>query len=157
MAQEVKKGGEEVAASLSGLLAACPAWVTYMPLRTEVAFRDFIAPPESAEAYEIAPRASLDPFEEARKAAAFAGGRKAAVLMPGRAFDAYGTRLGQGGGWYDRFLSVVPKEWIRVGFCTKERFSETRLPREPWDEPVDYVCIADGSAVRSIKTNARPI
>jgi 5-formyltetrahydrofolate cyclo-ligase len=152
-----KETSEEVAASLSDILAACPVWVTYVPLRAEVAFRDFVSPPESTDIYEIAPRASLDPFEEAGKAAALAGGRTACVLMPGRAFDAYGTRLGQGGGWYDRFLSAAPKEWTRIGFCAKERFSDARLPRESWDEPVDYVCAADGSEVRSIRTGARHI
>jgi hypothetical protein len=149
--------GEKVAASLSETLAAYPVWVTYVPLRTEVAFRDFVRIPDGTKIYEIAPRASLDPAAEAASAMALANGRSACVLMPGRAFDAYGTRLGQGGGWYDRFLSAAPKEWIRVGFCTMERFSDARLPREPWDEPVDFVCIADGSPMRSIKTNARPI
>jgi 5-formyltetrahydrofolate cyclo-ligase len=128
-----------------------------VPLRSEVAFRNFVRIPSGSVAYEIAPRAALDPFEEAEKAAAFAGGRAACVLMPGRAFDTYGTRLGQGGGWYDRFLSAAPKEWLRVGFCSEERFSEARLPRQAWDEPVDYVCVVDGGEVRPVRTNARHI
>jgi len=65
------------------------------------------------------------------------------IALPGRRFDALGTRLGQGGGWYDRFLEKAPVEWLRVGFCFTTQFSETPLPRQPWDEPVDVVCVVD--------------
>lgn len=40
------------------------------------------------------------------------------VILPGTAFTEDGHRLGQGGGWYDRFLPRTRPEctWIGVGF-----------------------------------------
>ena len=142
--------------SLTSILSKQATFIAYVPLRGEVDFRAFLKVSEDANVYAIAPRAALDPAEEARKAAAVAGGRPVALLMPGRAFDRFGTRHGQGGGWYDRFLSFVPKEWLRVGFCFEKQFSNERLPKNPWDQSVDFVCVVtDDGKIRAIKTNAR--
>lgn len=65
------------------------------------------------------------------------------VFIPGRAFDAKGTRHGRGGGWYDRFLSKVPREWVRVGVLNKTQLSEVPLKREAWDEPMDFLLIQE--------------
>lgn len=75
------------------------------------------------------------------------GDRKTIILLPGRRFDARGTRHGQGGGWYDRILSSVPKEWTRIGFCFERQFSKDPLPREAWDQAMDLVVVVlpDGS------------
>lgn len=105
--------------------------------------------------YEIAPRAALDPFAEAKNATALAGDKKTAVLMPGRKFDASGTRFGQGGGWYDRFLSTVPAEWLRVGFCYERQFSPEPLERMDWDQIMDFVCVVGEAGLRVLETNAR--
>ncbi|MEK7080069.1 MAG: 5-formyltetrahydrofolate cyclo-ligase [Patescibacteria group bacterium] len=154
MAQESHEGKEKI----SALLARFPHLVTYVPLRTEVRFEDFMTLPVGRTVYEIRPRAALDPFAEAKNAEAAIGGGTVLILMPGRKFDSSGTRLGQGGGWYDRFLSAVPKSWRRLGFCFEDQFIPEALPRQPWDEPMDYVAVAsrDGSALTLYETKARP-
>ena len=48
----------------------------------------------------------------------------AAVIVPGLAFDRAGRRLGRGGGFYDRFLSTVPPEVLRIGVCFDEQIIE---------------------------------
>lgn len=65
------------------------------------------------------------------------------IFIPGTAFDRFGTRHGRGGGWFDRFLSFVPKEWVRIGIIQKERFSTEKLTKESWDKSVDWVLVYD--------------
>ena len=69
------------------------------------------------------------------------------VLAPGLAVDRAGTRMGQGGGCYDRVLPrrrrgtpvvVVLHPGELVGN------EEPPLPRRPHDQPVDAVVTADG-------------
>ncbi len=141
------------------ILGSCGAVVTYVPFRTEVAFRDVIPLPADALIYEIQPRAALDPIKEAEVAMNATLGQKTAILIPGRKFDALGTRFGQGGGWYDRFLSQVPVEWIRIGFCFSYQFSEETLKREPWDQVMDFVCVVDkeSGSLAIHETHARKI
>lgn len=136
-----KETGKE--ALLGALCASFQAFVLYQPLRTEVPLGDYLALSKDAPSYEIVPRASLDPAEEVLRAQQVVGTLPTLIALPGRQFDALGTRLGQGGGWYDRFLAKAPVEWLRVGFCFTTQFSETPLPRQPWDEPVDVVCVVD--------------
>ncbi len=133
------------------MLAPYGAFITYVPLRTEVPFLDYVDIPEGARIYEIAPRASLDPAEETKKAMEAVGDRPAAILIPGRSFDPSGTRHGQGGGWYDRFLAQVPRAWFRIGFCYERQFSATPLLRQPWDQPMDAVVVAGNTGTRIYK------
>lgn len=129
--------------SLAELLSGCQAFITYEPLRTEVPWERVVALPENTREHRIPPRASLDPATEARAARKFADGEDTALFIPGRRFDATGTRFGQGGGWYDRFLSAAPKEWLRIGFCYDDQFSAHPLVRQAHDQPMDYVVVVD--------------
>lgn len=124
------------------LLRDAAAVIAYVPLRTEVPWRE-IMPVQAIRVYEIPPRASLDPAVEARTARKFAESDDVVLFIPGRQFDANGTRLGQGGGWYDRFLTRVPREWLRIGFCYDDQFSKVPLRREAHDQPMDYVVVVD--------------
>lgn len=152
MAQETTKE-----ALLGALCASTRGFVTYVPLRTEVSFRERFPIQAGAPEYEILPRGSLDPGIEVAQAVRTLSGLPVAILMPGRRFDVFGTRLGQGGGWYDRFLSVAPVEWLRVGFCFSDQFSPTPLVRMPHDEPVDVVCVVERTtgALSVLETRAR--
>ncbi len=69
------------------------------------------------------------------------------VVAPALAVDTLGTRLGQGGGWYDRALEHaapgVPV--IAVVFADELYDAAVRpLPRLPHDRPVDAVATPDG-------------
>ena len=142
---------------LSLQLAPYTAFVTYLPLEDEVRYQDLLPLPTSASWYELPSRKEQDTSEEALAARAWASGKRSAVFVPGQRFDAYGTRHGRGGGWYDRFLSYVPNEWLRVGFCRTDQFSEALLPSHPWDQPVDIVCIPHHDGLRVVETGARGI
>lgn len=129
--------------SLASLLSHYSLFITYRPLRTEVSWSDIVTLPSEARELEVPPRASLDPHTEAVRAMESAKDEAAVVFIPGRRFDASGIRHGQGGGWYDRFLAEVPREWLRVGFCFDDQFSKEPLRRESWDQAMDYVAVVD--------------
>ncbi|GAB3108006.1 5-formyltetrahydrofolate cyclo-ligase [Janibacter alkaliphilus] len=70
------------------------------------------------------------------------------VIAPGLAVDVAGTRLGQGGGSYDRvFPRLRPGTPVVVLLHPGELRGEDEapLPREPHDVPVGRVISADGS------------
>jgi 5-formyltetrahydrofolate cyclo-ligase len=49
------------------------------------------------------------------------------VITPGVAFDKKGNRLGRGKGYYDRFLSKIPKDTPSIGLA----FNLQVLPAVP--------------------------
>ena len=63
------------------------------------------------------------------------------ILVPGLCFDSRGNRLGQGGGYYDRYLEDY--EGITIGLC-REDFFQVNLPREPLDAWVRFVLTEEG-------------
>lgn len=67
------------------------------------------------------------------------------VIVPGVAFTRAGDRLGQGGGWYDRFLEGIRPECLTVGVAFAEQIIDA-FPVEPHDVRVDVV-ITDDRAV----------
>lgn len=67
----------------------------------------------------------------------------AVVLLPALAVDRSGTRLGQGGGHYDRTLALLPPDGapgrplLAAVVREPELLAAGSLPREPHDVPVD--------------------
>ena len=60
------------------------------------------------------------------------------VVVPGVAFTAAGHRLGQGGGWYDRFLTGLRPGVVQIGVCFAECLVD-ELPTEAHDVIMDLV------------------
>jgi 5-formyltetrahydrofolate cyclo-ligase len=70
-----------------------------------------------------------------------------AVLVPGVAFTADGKRLGQGGGWFDRFLAELRVDAIAIGVCFGPQVVDD-LPTEAHDVLLDLVVTDTGVAGR---------
>ncbi len=65
------------------------------------------------------------------------------VLIPGLAFDRLGTRLGYGGGFYDRLLPLLRSEVPRVGVVPDALIVDA-LPREAHDVRVTHLLSEKG-------------
>nr|WP_285874362.1 5-formyltetrahydrofolate cyclo-ligase [Halalkalibacter oceani] len=63
------------------------------------------------------------------------------IIVPGLAFDGSGSRLGFGGGFYDRLLARVEKKSVALAFSCQ---LYPGLPTEAHDQPVDHVITVDG-------------
>lgn len=74
----------------------------------------------------------LEPLPEA----ASAGTEFDLILVPGRAFDRQGGRLGRGKGYYDRFLGSTTG--YRIGVCFDYQIVD-EIPREAHDVKMDAV------------------
>jgi 5-formyltetrahydrofolate cyclo-ligase len=74
-----------------------------------------------------------------------------AVLMPLVGFDAAGTRIGMGGGFYDRTLAFrLHRAHWRKPVLIGVAFEVQRAPslvRNPWDVPLDHVVTEAGWVV----------
>lgn len=84
---------------------------------------------------------------------------KTLMVLPGVAFSKAGWRLGQGRGFYDRYLERVsvagpksalssscaccPKSVLLAGFCYALQLVND-VPHDTWDKPVDCVITEDG-------------
>lgn len=60
------------------------------------------------------------------------------IIVPGTAFTVTGDRLGQGGGWYDRFLPGRLQQAVSIGIAFAPQIVEW-LPTEPHDVTLDVV------------------
>ncbi len=58
------------------------------------------------------------------------------VVVPGRAFDIRGYRLGRGKGYYDRLLPKMRA--VKIGVCFDCQYM-FRVPTDEYDVPMDYV------------------
>jgi 5-formyltetrahydrofolate cyclo-ligase len=68
------------------------------------------------------------------------------VIVPGVAFTPDGARLGQGGGWYDRFLAGVRPDCTSIGVGFDAQVVDM-LPTEPHDVALDGVVTESGVLV----------
>jgi len=59
------------------------------------------------------------------------------IILPGSVFDRRGGRFGYGGGYYDRFVSAIPKA-IRIGLAFDLQIVE-KAPLQAHDEILDFV------------------
>jgi 5-formyltetrahydrofolate cyclo-ligase len=66
------------------------------------------------------------------------------VLMPLLGFDKRGTRLGYGGGYYDRTLERLSKRPRLVGIAYAAQELEN-IPREAHDVPLDVIVTENGA------------
>ena len=82
---------------------------------------------------------------EKKKAFVLYGAAAAAVVMPALAVAEDGMRLGQGGGYYDRFLAELPQAVPTVALVFEDELLPAgAIPAEPTDRPVDGVVTAAG-------------
>ena len=72
------------------------------------------------------------------------------IIMPLLGFDKRGTRLGYGGGYYDRTLAQLSRKPRLVGIAFAAQELED-IPREPHDVPLDIVITEHGA--RSFETS----
>ena len=60
------------------------------------------------------------------------------VIVPGSVFDSQGGRLGYGGGFYDRFLSLKAPQAIRIAFAYELQLVD-KVPMEEHDQFMDLI------------------
>ena len=65
------------------------------------------------------------------------------IIVPGTAFTRRGERLGQGGGWYDRFLADRRPDAVTIGVGFAPQIVD-HLPTEAHDVALDCVVTDDG-------------
>jgi 5-formyltetrahydrofolate cyclo-ligase len=105
--------------------------------------------PQGMEAAEVFPRDPLlptgyGPREPARRVP-LDPAEVDVVITPGLAFDRRGFRLGYGGGHYDRYLSRLRPETIRIGLAFSVQLID-RIPDEPSDQKV-HLIVTDAEVV----------
>jgi 5-formyltetrahydrofolate cyclo-ligase len=66
------------------------------------------------------------------------------ILTPALAVDHSGTRLGQGGGSYDRGLARRSPDAVLVAIVNDEEYAAWPLPRDAHDVPVNAVITPGG-------------
>jgi 5-formyltetrahydrofolate cyclo-ligase len=64
------------------------------------------------------------------------------IIVPGTAFTIDGARIGQGGGWYDRFLPGRTDQAVLIGLAFAPQIVES-LPTEPHDVALDMIVTED--------------
>jgi 5-formyltetrahydrofolate cyclo-ligase len=131
------------------------ASVGYHPLTDEADYRSAPLPDYLRDARTIVPQErTIDPFQ-LRDECIHGLPKRLVIFVPGTAFDKVGGRYGRGGGWYDRFLSHIPDEWVRIGVAKASAVSKEPLQREPWDVPMDWLIVEKDGLWEAYETHAR--
>jgi len=68
------------------------------------------------------------------------------VVVPGRAFDRHGTRLGRGAGYYDRFIAKHKLRAVTIGLAYDLQIVD-EVPRQPHDRKIDLI-VTESRVVR---------
>ena len=110
----------------------------------------FVTGEASMEAAEVRPKDSLEqtdygPKEPAHRVAVDPA-EVDVVVTPGLAFDRTGGRLGYGGGHYDRYLTRLHPNALRVGIGFAAQLV-AEVPTEETDQRVDVI-VTDEEVVR---------
>ncbi|MFN3257502.1 MAG: 5-formyltetrahydrofolate cyclo-ligase [Ilumatobacter sp.] len=66
------------------------------------------------------------------------------IVVPGLAFTTLGERLGQGGGWYDRFLPHRRDDAVTIGVTFAPQIVES-IPLDVHDVILDCIVTEDGA------------
>ncbi|NET50195.1 MAG: 5-formyltetrahydrofolate cyclo-ligase [Merismopedia sp. SIO2A8] len=66
------------------------------------------------------------------------------ILVPAVGCDRQGYRIGYGGGFYDRMLSLVPWSTLFTIGIVFDCSLKERLPIDPWDQPLMAICTESG-------------
>jgi 5-formyltetrahydrofolate cyclo-ligase len=109
----------------SGERLAEPAWAAY----------------EGPEALRVGPPGLLEPTTTRLPARQLPEAEL--VVCPGLAANAYGDRLGRGGGWYDRALVHAGQSTPVVVLLNRDEVLAA-IPTQPWDRRVDRLATPDG-------------
>jgi 5-formyltetrahydrofolate cyclo-ligase len=64
-----------------------------------------------------------------------------AIVLPGLAFTETGIRIGQGAGFYDRFLETAGADMVKIGVCFDFQVIKA-IPCEKHDMNVDLLVYA---------------
>ena len=133
----------ERSAAIAGHLARSPA---LLGASTVMLFEAVAGEPDLAA---LAARLGADgvrvvqPAPSPTAAAPLAPSEVDVVVVPGVAFTADGQRLGQGGGWYDRFLAGLRDDAVAIGVCFEAQILDA-VPTEPHDVVLDVVVTERG-------------
>ncbi|MBQ4527386.1 MAG: 5-formyltetrahydrofolate cyclo-ligase [Clostridia bacterium] len=61
------------------------------------------------------------------------------IIAPGICFDRFGSRIGFGKGYYDKFINSLAYKPIVVAICFSEQIFDGEIPRDEHDCIMDYI------------------
>lgn len=70
------------------------------------------------------------------------------IILPGVGFDKQGNRLGQGGGYYDRFLATGHKQSVLVAVAYDFQLVE-KVPTNRRDKKMDYIILPTKGVIQT--------